>query len=651
VLQELSPGRRNSFSFIDGNVSGRELFITTRKPPVKRRPRKKAENGETPKRGRPRKRDSTAQPAEEPATPAAQTTDNPATPQTVATEDVEVLEVEALDHPEKPDESQVDADQGTELEETRRASGFEEDAGIEDEGGFGESQYDLDLETPTRNFRVPDSPLPVEPYTRRFSFHSSPPSSPVYEEYQVPIPTSSSPVRSSDPRTPRTATPRSPLDSQKVYRRRTARSRSASRERRMSIAPVPQSQGLPTTPRRSASEESETLERGSVSSQSTQARSPGILPPLSATSSLQPTYSEGMTPVRNWAARVAEGAFQFDTSPGKLAQLRIASRITTPMVEYEDDDDDDDEEEAFLPPEDDTTQRSIYSTQDTSSLHLRSLPQITRLRESPIVITSSPPLEPKPVHYQWKTVSNPDLEDHMSDLNLSDEEPALPEPPVYLIDDDDDDKEQISERSRSQSQYSRQSSPARSILTDMGDDVISISSVNQRAAQRAAQHLLRSPYYSKVTFDDERGQKVWEQATASAGDYALSPIDDDSQLEDLLDYPVESEELEAEELEREEDGEDEEEQEQQNILSELANTVRAPPRISQGDWTKVDWKRMEKCLDLMDGDTTEAVTLFLERYVGREREEVEMRCRAVLLAKRRRILEGKKVGFILSTHE
>jgi hypothetical protein len=358
-----------------------------------------------------------------------------------------------------------------------------------------------------------------------------------------------------------------------------------------------------------------------------------------------------MTPVRNWAAQVAEGAFQFDTSPGKLAQLRIASRITTPIVEDEDDEEED--EETFLPREDDTTQRSIYSTQDTSSLHLRSLPQITRLLESPIVITSSPPLEPKPVHYQWKTAINPDLEDKMSDLNISDdEEPALPARPVYVISDDDDNEEQISERSRSQSRYSsRQSSPARSILTDMGDDVISISSVNQRAAQRAAQHLLRSPYYSKVTFDDERGQKVWEQATANAGDYDLSPIDDDSQLEDLLDDPIDqSDEPEAEE-EQEEEEDGEEEELEQNILGELANTVRAPPRISQGEWTKVDWKRMEKCLDLMDGDTAEAVTLFLERYVGREREEVDMRCRAVLLAKRRRILEGKKVGFILSTHE
>jgi hypothetical protein len=563
-----------------------------------------------------------------------------------------VLAVEELDFPDKPEASQIDAEEETQLEETRSASGFAEDTGIEDEGGFGESQYDLHLETPTRNFRDQNSPLPVEPYTRTFSFHSSPPSSPVYEEYQVPIPTSSSPVRSSDPRTPRTATPGSPLDSQKVYRRRNARSRSASRERRMSIAPVPQWQGLPATPRRSTSEESETLERGSVSSQSTQARSPGILPPVEATSSQQPTYSDGMTPVRNWAAQVAEGAFQFDTSPGKLAQLRIASRITTPIVEDEDDDDDD--EETFLPREDDTTQRSMYCTQDTLSLHLRSLPQITRLMESPIVITSSPPLEPKPVHYQWKTVTNPDLEDHMSDLNLSDdEEPARPEPPGYVISDDDNEGEQISERSRSQSRYSsRQSSPARSILTDLGDDVISISSVNQRAAQRAAQHLLRSPYYSKVTFDDERGQQVWEQATANAGDYDLSPIDGDSQLEDLLDDPIDESEqpVGEEELEEEEDGE-EGEQEQENILGELANTVRGPPRISQGEWTKVDWKRMEKCLDLTDGDTTEAVTLFLERYVGREREEVEMRCRAVLLAKRRRILEGKKVGFILSTHE
>jgi len=185
----------------------------------------------------------------------------------------------------------------------------------------------------------------------------------------------------------------------------------------------------------------------------------------------------------------------------------------------------------------------------------------------------------------------------------------------------------------------------------LGDDVISISSVNQRTAQQAAHFLLRSPHYSKVTFDDDYDQKIWQDAMANAGDYELSQIEEDSQ--DILDDPVdlESEEHAEDELNDEADEGEEGEEEEENILGDLANVVRAPARISQGEWTKVDWKRMEKCLERTKGDMNEAITLFLERYIGRQRAEVEMRCRAVLLARRRRVLEGKKVGFILSTHE
>ena len=418
----------------------------------------------------------------------------------------------------------------------------------------------------------------------------------------------------------------------------------------MTIAPVPQWQGLPATPRRSASEDSPVLERDSIGSQSTEPRSPAMQSTASSLDPTQPAYSEGMTPVRNWAARVAEGAFQFDTSPGKLAQLRIAPRPSIAMNEVEENDE---YEDALLPREGDSvhdTENSMYFAGDNSTVQPKQLPQISRLRNSPIVITSSPPLEPEPIHYKWKTVVDADLEDRMSDLNISENEVNAHDAANHEIPYDDDIS--AGERSRSQSRHaSRQSSPARSILMGLGDDVISISSVNQRTAQQAAHFLLRSPHYSKVTFDDDYDQKIWQDAMANAGDYELSQIEEDSQ--DILDDPVdlESEEHAEDELNDEADEGEEGEEEEENILGDLANVVRAPARISQGEWTKVDWKRMEKCLERTKGDMNEAITLFLERYIGRQRAEVEMRCRAVLLARRRRVLEGKKVGFILSTHE
>lgn len=551
---------------------------------------------------------------------------------------------EDLDLSDRTGESHLNAGD-TQQEETRSASGFGDDIRYQDEGGFGDSQYDF--ETSTRSYREQDSPLPVEPYR---SFRSSPPSSPLYEEYQVPIPTSSSPVRPFDPHTPRPPTPQSPPDHSSVSQRRRARSRSASRERRMSIAPVPKWQGLPATPRRSASEDSRVLERDSIGSQSTEPRSPAMQSTASSMDPPQPAYSEGMTPVRDWAVQVAEGAFQFDTSPGKLAQLRIASR---PTIALNEDEENDEDEDAFLPQKGDSvkdTETSIHFAQDNSTIQPKQPPQISRLRNSPIIITSSPPLEPEPIHYQWKTVVDVDLDDHISDLNISENEVDAHDATNHEIPDDDD----IStpERSRSQSRYaSRQSSPARSILTELGDDVIGISSVNQRAAQQAAHFLLRSPHYSKVTFDDDYDQKIWQDAMTNAGGYELSQIEEDSQ--DILDDPVdlESEEHPEDDMIDEADEGEEGEEEEETILGDLAHVLRAPARISQGEWTKVDWKRMEKCLDRTKGDMNEAITLFLERYVGREKAEVEMRCRAVLLARRRRVLEGKKVGFILSTHE
>jgi len=641
VLQELSPGRRNSLAFVDGNVSGRDLFITTRKSPAKRRPRKKSEAGDTPKRGRPKKRDSNIQSVDETETPTAKRTASQSTPHSDAPEEIHVVAGTGLDLSERTEESHLNGED-TQQEETRSAYRSDDEIRYEEEGGFGDSQ--CDFETPTRNYREQDSPLPVEPY---HSFRSSPPSSPVYEEYQVPIPTSSSPVRPSDPHTPRPPTPQSPLDNSRVLERRRARSRSASRERRMSIAPVPPWQGLPSTPRRSAFEDSEVVERDLIGSQSTEPRSPTTQSTASSTDPPQPTFSEGMTPVRNWAAQVTEGAFQFDTSPGKLAQLRISRRLSTAMPEDEEDEED---EETFLPQNGDSvndTERSMNFAQDNSTLQAKQLPQISRVRVSPIVITSSPPLEPEPIHYKWKTVVGADLEDHISDLNISENELDTRDPTNHEISDDDDISEP--ETSRSQSRYaSRQSSPARSILTELGADVISISSVNQWAVQQAAHFLLRSPHYSKVTFDDDYDQKIWQDAMANAGDYELSKIEED--LQDVLDDPIDLES--AEQVEDEENDEAEKaEEKEENVLGDLANVVRAPPRISQGEWTKVDWKRMEKCLDRTRGDMNDAITLFLERYVGRERAEVEMRCRAVLLARRRRVLEGKKVGFILSTHE
>jgi hypothetical protein len=329
-------------------------------------------------------------------------------------------------------------------------------------------------------------------------------------------------------------------------------------------------------------------------------------------------HIEGMTPVRNWAAELAEGAFRFDKSPSKIVQFPIQNEFTTiashpVMIE-------DEEEDQML--EDDHIIEISDLEDDLPEFtpsHAKRFPQISRLQDShasPIVITSSPPSLPTQVHYQWKTKTEPveDLEEDVkSDYNIS-------------MDD-------ISMSQCNLSSRSRQSSPARSILGNMGDDVIDISSTNPLVAKRAADLLLKSNFYSKITFDDDEGRKIWENATEQAGDYELSQIDIPSDA-GSVDVDAESE------------SEDEEMQ-----IDSPSPVKELPPRISQGDWTKLDWKRLEKCLNQKDGDMNDAIDLFQERYMGREREEVEMRCKAVMLTHRRRILEGRKVEFILSTVE
>jgi hypothetical protein len=478
-----------------------------------------------------------------------------------------------------------------------------------DDGGFEATEYEF--ETPTRN-PLEETPLPVEPYR---SFHSTPPSSPGYEEYQVPIPTSSSPVRHPLRDTPSfinistQGSPLAPTRHDQVTHRR-ARSRSASRERRMSIAPVPQWQGLPSTPRRGVSEDSETadMDQESLSTMSTEVRSPVqpvILPVCEARN--QASCNESMTPVRNWAAQIAEGAFRSEKSPSKIAQLPIVNQVGSSRavpVTVEDEDEDMSEKQIDVPELDDFPEQS-YSPP-------KSLPQISRLRESPIVITSSPQDQPVQVRYQWKTTVDPqpDVEHSLSPT------PQLEWP---LSDSN-------SEMGASQGRLSssRQSSPARSILADFGNDVVDISSMSPFAAKRAAEILLRTPFYSKITFDDERGRKIWEDAKEEAGDYELTQIEIES---------------------------DNEPQTEGDEQPETLPKPEPPSRISQGEWTKLDWKRLEKCLCLTDGDTNDAIDLFQSRYIGRERCEVEMRCRAVLLTRRRRILEGRKVEFILSTDQ
>src|SRR6202035_3750510 len=181
-------------------------------------------------------------------------------------------------------------------------------------------------------------------------------------EYQVPIPTSSSPARKpsssrdiSSPSTPYSRPPQIPTPhfSQDFIHdriRRRARSRSASRERRMSIVPTPW-QGLPSTPgRRGTSsggsnttlghefsqhqggEQSEGSgsEEESLSTRSTETREEGIQQQQQQqrVEVKQVVYNmESMTPLRNWATQLAEGPSQFDKSPPKMKQLQIQNQL------------------------------------------------------------------------------------------------------------------------------------------------------------------------------------------------------------------------------------------------------------------------------------------------------------------------------------
>jgi hypothetical protein len=394
----------------------------------------------------------------------------------------------------------------------------------------------------------------------------------------------------------------------------------------MSFAPIPEWQGLPTTPRRSVSEDSQVLDVDGVSASSrttsTEASVQNITKPNSETR--QALYSESMTPVRNWAAEIAEGAFQFE-SPSKFVQLPIESQVATSTIRrvtVEDEIDDCSENNDVS--EDDEMDQSQYNFSEDSLSAPRAIPQINRLRESPIVITSSPPEQPTRIHYQWKTTAEPAFPELEPEVSTLESEPGM------LLESEQDilsDSDPEISMSRCRISSSRQSSPARSILNGLGDDVIDISSLSPLAAKRAANILLQSPYYSKVTFNDEEGQKIWQDAQSQAGECELSELKDE-----------------------ESDDEMEDEESEEKLEVELPTAIR-PSRISHGEWTKLDWKRLEKCLDSTDGEINEAIDLFLGRYIGRKWEEVEMRCRAVVLTRRRRALEGRKVEFILSAGE
>jgi hypothetical protein len=555
VLQELTPGRGN-LAFLNGNVDGRDLFVTTRKAPARKRAqRKKSESGETPKRGRPRKKQEAQTPQQ---THAEEVTDNLNTTQTeqsavedtvqedILPEDVEVIEM---------------ADGTTDPEPDRTHTPFSEI----DENGFDESTYHI--ETPSRA----ESPLPVTPYR---SYRSSPPSSPVYEEYQVPIPPSSSPAKPSST----SATPQ--FESLPIPRRR----RSQSRERRMSFAPLDSSNGLPATPRRQ-----------------THSTTPNPLSSLRDTAS----PAEGMTTIRNWAAELASDAFR---SPEKLVTA--------------------------LPP---LSPITLSDTDEPPTIG----PQIARLRTETIVITSSPPEVCLPIRYQWKTrdeeapLSPESIDDGESSLrrgtpgrptserNTSRGSPASPVSPIARSSPTARGIRFDSPREKG----SRRSSPERSFLKQFGSDVVDIASVSPLAAKRAAGILLRTPYYARVTehaasneFSDQ-----WEDEGADA----------------------------EEEEEEEEDNDDDAEQWSERAVLEddsvQPTTPTPPPRLSLGPWSKLDWKRLEKCLDSTNSDTSDAITLFLERYLGRERPDVELRFKALMLTRRRKVLEGKNVEFKLGT--
>jgi hypothetical protein len=157
------------------------------------------------------------------------------------------------------------------------------------------------------------------------------------------------------------------------------------------------------------------------------------------------------------------------------------------------------------------------------------------------------------------------------------------------------------------------------------------------------------------------GRRIWNQVSFSnVGEYELSKgsLSDGPNDGNSLDehYSEDDDEDDEEQVDDEHQGQSERDimddvDEDLGMDIDSPSPVRAPPRISHGDWTKLDWKRLEKCLDQCNWDFNDSIELFQGRYIGREREELEMRCRAVLLTRRRKNLEGRKVEFILKTAE
>lgn len=725
----MTPGRNNrgSFSFIDGNVNGRELFVTTRKPAAKRgRAKVKDISGDTPKRGRTRKRAEPSTPAGTPRTPKRKTpVKQPQLPvqdivdaangDAAANAEAGMDELEVIDMMDGTETSQADMEEETQdLSDTEQETQAYSETDVEPEESRLPNPSDYDIETPTtirtthtQQRQQEGSPLPVEPYR---SFHSTPPS-PIYEEYQVPIPTSSSPPRPSSqglssPSTPYLRTPLpTPISHDIIHDRirRRARSRSASRERRMSIVPTPW-QGLPSTPGRGTSTPgyrfAQRRREGSVSEEETLSTETRQETRPQVAEVRQTVYNmESMTPVRNWAAEIAEGAFRFDKSPSKMIQLPIQQllpRAQSPLQSYQDNDpvqeaEHDGAEDLYGddPSRDDEVIVHISDLEDEAPIPIppKSLPQLARLRNSgqnsPIVITSSPPEQQlKQIHYQWKTIipdtptpassiaptprANTPTQTHSREITSSPptqdiptndiENTPSPHPdpntssPPHLSPRGDSIPE-VDMLSLSQCRISsRNASPARSIISQLGaDDVVDISSKSPQAAKRAARILLQSHFFEKIDFkDDNEGSRIWDEVTANAGEYDISresltdpdELSDERPDEDKTDAPDEDIEVDAED--------------EEGVMDiDSPSPARAPPpqKISHGEWTKLDWKRLEKCLDHSNGDSNDTIDLFQQRYMGREREELEMRCKAVLLARRRRNLEGRKVEFILGTSE
>jgi hypothetical protein len=175
---------------------------------------------------------------------------------------------------------------------------------------------------------------------------------------------------------------------------------------------------------------------------------------------------------------------------------------------------------------------------------------------------------------------------------------------------------------------------------------VDISSKSPHAAKRAAKILLRSQSFKKIDFDAEEGRRIWEGVVGARGDYDVVKVE----MSDPDDRDSQSESGEEDEDEVDEDNAEEDKDEEIREHGILTSHP-VPSRVSYGPWTKLDWKRLEKCLDHSNGDFNSTINLFQERYIGREKEELEMRCKAVLLARRRRELEGRKVEFILGTAE